>query len=57
MPAGVAGIVLMHHRAEHDDSVMDVALALEAEELLTLDSEIVGGSLAEKVFGRPRITR
>ena len=47
----VAGIVLQHHTAELAGRRMDLGLALDAEELLTLSSHIVGGSIAEQVFG------
>jgi hypothetical protein len=56
-PRAIAGIVLMHHRAVHGDRSMDLGLALDAEELLTLDSKILGGSIAEKLFGRARLVR
>jgi hypothetical protein len=47
----------MHHRAEHGDRSMDLGVALDAEELLTLESKILGGSIAEKLFGRARLVR
>lgn len=53
----VAGIILKHQTAEYKDRRMDLGLAVDVEELLTLDSRIVGGSLAEIVLGRPRLVR
>ena len=55
--SAVAAVVLGHHRAECDDRIMEVGLAVDVEELLTLDSQIVGGSIAERIFGLPRLTR
>jgi hypothetical protein len=56
-PRAVAGIILMHHHVELGDRTMDVGMALDAEEILTLGSRIVGGSIAEKLFNRPKLTR
>jgi hypothetical protein len=53
----VAGMVLRHHTAEYLDRRMDLGLALDVQELLTLDSRIIGGSIAERLFARPRIVR
>jgi hypothetical protein len=53
----VTGMVLKHHRAELGDRSMDLGLALDIEELLTRDSRLVGGSIAEKLYGRPRLIR
>ncbi len=50
-------MVQRHHTAEYLERRMDLGLALDVEELLTLDSRIVGGSIAERLFGRPRIDR
>ncbi len=36
---------------------MDLGIALDIEEILTLDSRIVGGSIAERLFRRPKIIR
>ena len=47
----VAGIILQHHTAELAGRRMDLGLAVDAEELLTLSSHIVGGSVAKEVFG------
>ncbi|HYI10948.1 MAG TPA: hypothetical protein VEK57_17965 [Thermoanaerobaculia bacterium] len=47
----IAGIILQHHTAELAGRRMDLGLAVDAEELLTLTSPIVGGSVAEQVFG------
>ena len=52
----VTGVVLKHHTAELEERKMDLGLALDAVELLAIDSTIVGGSLAERVFGRPKPT-
>jgi len=50
-------MVLKHHTAEYRERRMDLSLALDIEELLTLESRIVGGSIAERPFDRPRIAR
>lgn len=51
----VTGIILQHYTAEYCERRMDLGLALDIEELLTLDSRLVGGSIAERLFRRPRI--
>jgi hypothetical protein len=51
----VKGIMLQHHTAELAGRRMDLGLALDIEELLTLDSRLVGGSVAECVFNRERV--
>ena len=53
----VVGMILKHHTAEYRKRQMDLGLALDIEELLTLESRILGGSLAELLFRRPRVTR
>lgn|SRR5574337_431667 len=53
----VVGMVLMHHIAEFKDRQMELGLALDIEELLTIESRIVGGSLAELLFRRRRVVR
>jgi hypothetical protein len=49
--AMVAGVILKHHTAELAGRKMDLGLALDAEELLTLSSHITGGSIATTIFG------
>jgi hypothetical protein len=56
-PASVTGMILQHHTAEFRERKMDLGLALDIEEILTLDSRIVGGNIAERLFGQPRIRR
>jgi hypothetical protein len=51
----VTGVILKHHTAELGERIMDLGLAVDAEELLTLESALVGGSVAEYIFGRPRL--
>lgn len=51
----VAGMILQHHTAEFKERRMDLGLALDIQELLTLDSRIVGGSVAERLFRRRRL--
>jgi len=51
----VTGIVLKHHSAELAGRHMDLGLVLDSEELLTLESRLVGGSIAERLFRRERI--
>lgn len=51
----VTGMIPTHHTAEFQDRQMELGLALDIEELLTLESRIVGGSIAERLFRRPRI--
>jgi hypothetical protein len=50
----VVGVVLGQHRAEQGGSSMQLGLALAIEALLTIESEIIGGSIAELLFQRPR---
>ena len=60
LPGGrpsVTGMILQHHTAEFRDRKMDLGLALDIEEILTLESRIVGGSIAERLFRQPRIRR
>ncbi len=51
----VTGVVLEQHTAELAGRRMDLGLAIDAEELLTLDSRLVGGSIAEKLFRRSKL--
>jgi hypothetical protein len=54
----VAGIILKHYKAElaHDpERRMELGIALDVEEILTLDSKLIGGSVAERLFKRTRI--
>ncbi len=53
----ISGIILQHHTAEYRERKMDLGLALDIEELLTLESRIVGGSIAEILFQQPRLER
>jgi hypothetical protein len=53
----VTGVILTHHTAELAGRRMDLGLAVDSEELLTLDSRLVGGSIAERLFRRERIAR
>lgn len=53
----VTGMVLQHHTAEYRERRMKLGLALDIEELLTLESRIVGGSIAERLFNRQRLIR
>lgn len=53
--AAVAGVVLTHHTAELAGRRMDLGLAVDIEELLTIESRIVGGSIAERLFQRERV--
>ncbi len=53
----VTGIVLQHHTAEYREQRMDLGLALDIEELLTLESRIANGSIAERIFNRQRLVR
>jgi hypothetical protein len=60
MPDGlpcICGVVLEHYTAEFRERHMDLGIALDIEELLTLDSRIIGGSIAELVFQRPKVIR
>lgn len=51
----ISGVVLKHHTAEHDGRRMDVGVALDIEEILTIDSKLVGGYVAKKIFRRDPI--
>lgn len=51
----VTGIVLKHHVAELAGRRMELGLAVDTQELLTLESRLVGGSIAERLFRRERI--
>jgi hypothetical protein len=53
----VTGMILQHHIAEYRDRRMELGLALDIEEILTLESRILGGSIAERLFRLPRIQR
>ena len=50
-------MILKHHTAEFGGRQMDLGLALAIEELLTLDSKLLGGSVAERLFRRTRLVR
>jgi hypothetical protein len=56
-PIVVKGMVLQHHTAEFQDRKMELGVALDIEELLALESRIVGGSIAEMMFRVPRVHR
>jgi hypothetical protein len=51
---GVVGMVLQHQTVEFRERRMDLGLALDIQELLTLESRLVGGSIAERLFRSPR---
>lgn len=54
----VRGVVLKEYVAEllhAPERKMALGIALDIEELLTLDSRLVGGSIAERIFGRERV--
>lgn len=56
----VKGVILQEHVAElvhAPERKMALGLALDIEELLTLDSRLVGGSVAEILFNRPKLPR
>lgn len=53
----VVGMVLRHHVAEFRDRRMELGLALDIQELLTLESRIIGGNIAERLFRRARLVR
>jgi hypothetical protein len=55
----VRGMMLKEHTAElahAPERKMTLGLALDIEELLTLNSRLVGGSVAEKLFRRDRVS-
>jgi len=53
--AAVIGVVLTHHTAELAGRRMDLGLAVDSEELLTIESRLVGGSIAERLFQRKQL--
>ncbi len=53
----ITGMVLQHHTAEYRERRMELGIALDIEEILTLYSRIVGGNIAERLFNRKRIVR
>jgi hypothetical protein len=53
----VTGVVLKHHKAEFQDRSMELGLALDIEEVLTLDSRILGGTIAQQLYRRPQLIR
>jgi len=53
----VTGLILQHHTAEYRERKMELGLALDIVEILTLDSRLLGGSIAERLFRRPRLVR
>ena len=53
----VVGMILKHQTTEYCDRKMELGLALDIEALLTLDSRVLGGSIAERLFGRSRVVR
>lgn len=50
-------VVLQHHTAEYRERRMELGIAIDIEELLTLESKIVGGSIAERLFNRKLLVR
>ena len=53
----VTGIILYHHTAEIGERKMELGLALDIEEILTLESKLSGGSIAERLFRRQQLRR
>lgn len=53
----VKGVMLKHRGFEQAGRRMDLGLAVGIEELLTLESKLVGGSIAKQVFQRELIQR
>jgi hypothetical protein len=53
----IRGMILQHFTVEHMDRKMELGIALDIEEILTLTSSILGGSLAERLFGLPLLHR
>lgn len=56
----IRGMVLKEHVAElahAPERKMNLGIALDTEELLTIDSGLVGGSLAQKIFEREKVDR
>ncbi|WAC08088.1 MAG: hypothetical protein OS130_02520 [Thermodesulfobacteriota bacterium] len=53
----IAGMVLQHHIAEYRKRRMELGIALDIGEILTLESRIVGGNIAERLFNRKRLVR
>jgi len=54
----VVGMILKHHVTNPGaESTMQLGLALDTEQLLTLESRIIGGSVAEILFDRPQLRR
>jgi len=56
-PVFVRGMILQHYTAEFRERKMELGLALDIEEILTLESRIVGGSIAERLFRQPQLRR
>ena len=46
----IKGILLQHHTAEYRERRMELGIALDIEEILTLKSRIIGGNIAEQLF-------
>jgi hypothetical protein len=53
----IRGMIMQHHTAEYLDRRMELGIALDIEEILTLESRMVGGSIAERIFRLPQIHR
>ena len=53
----ITGMVLQHHTAEYRERRMELGIALDIKEILTLESRIVGGNIAERLFDRQRLVR
>lgn len=49
----VSGMVLGSRRTTIGDKFLDVGMALDIHAMLSLASDLVGGTLAERVFSRP----
>jgi hypothetical protein len=56
-PDAVTGVILQHFTAEFNGRRMELGLALDIGEILTLESKILGGSIAERLFRQTRIRR
>ena len=53
----INGMILRHHIAEYRGYQMVLGIALDIEEILFLESRIVNGSIAERLFNRNRLIR
>jgi hypothetical protein len=51
----VCGMMIENHTVQQGDDRIQIGVALDTKELLRIESRLVGGSIAERIFGTARL--